>query len=171
MFAIRSPSITTYPMELIKMELLAQMLPTPPELPDWRWWADMGVLGIFAFVVITALVTVFFIAWLPYYVRLLKQRAEFNAQKAIQEANYSLRKQELDLLKDEKLNALMDTIRDNAGEELQHKRQQTAILDRMDKRQSEHADSCATAHDLTTKIHKSVEEIRENVVRITPRTA
>lgn len=129
------------------MEVLAQAATDAPTLPPWQWWASFGVLGIGGFIGVCAFVAWFFGLWLPH------KSASYKQDRA-----HQAHKQQVEAKRDETLTAFISHLADTRGEEMEHKRRQTEILDRMDKRQAEHSDACQRSEQKLERLGELIGE-------------
>ena len=137
------------------MEVLFSQV-TPPEIPPWQWWASFGVLGIAGLVALTCIAAYFFVVILPDRIAAAKQNR----------AHLKL-KQQVEIEREEKVNAWIDTTRSNSSEELEHKRKTVEILDRMDKRQAEHANDCKQDGIKLDRLGQKIDQALRTAVRPT----
>src|SRR5687767_4165750 len=111
------------------MSLLAQTVPT---LPDWQWWANFGVLGIGGVVVVASGVAYFWLIWWPD--RRERLKLERDRRKALQE---------LEIQKEHKTIAFLDTVRECQAADHEFKGRLVEVTEKLAKGQENHARDCA----------------------------
>lgn len=119
----------------------------PPTMPDVSWWQDYGPLGIIALIVASGIITYAWFIHFPY------MRA---SQK--QDLKHRERKQELENLRDEKLNVFIDQLSESHSLEVEYKRQIADAVTNIAKTQAAHAQHCAT----TMNAVEGIEQLLRN---------
>jgi hypothetical protein len=115
------------------------------ETPTWQEvLLGYGPLGVFAFLFTVA------VAWTA--------REYWKVQKPYLEAKLlaEIERRKAEALKEARQAEYVARITESHGEDMEVKRRQVALLEKMDARQTHHADSCDATHRLVVELHGKI---------------
>src|SRR5262245_49847324 len=134
---------------MIQIPLLSQVAPT---LPDVSWWQNYGPLGIIALIVAAGIVTYFW--WLHFPYARSRQQQELKRREL--ELKHLERKQELETVREEKLNGFIDKLNETHSAEVEFKRQIAVATTEIAKTQAIHAEDCASGRAAIERVEQRI---------------
>lgn len=126
---------------------------------DFQWWANAGVASAILFCIGGAFAYAAKQWWaIERQRRQSRQQreAEFEEAKQKMELEHAAAKQAMEIEREQKTLVLLSTLTESHSEDIEFKRRQLALMEKVDSKQTNHADDCHHTHILVEEIHRKI---------------